>query len=242
MPGRVSRSRDHVVILDRVVRLRDLDPLSAARRTRSRHVVAAGEVVEARDHREATGVDLGDVRHARGVGPEIDAEDAGGAVSIAWIARVQMSTTPGSTTEARQARRRRHAARLAAAAEVGQPLARLHQHELAVAPQRLRVEVPARQVLGQREGVHGHAAHLRPVLDPRPRLGGPEPPGWRRASRCRRGCGTTVAPVRRTPRRSARGRRGRGSARCAERARRARAGPAWPGTCPGRRRSREPSA
>src|SRR3972149_1863523 len=61
------------------------------------------------------------------------------------------------------------AARLGAAPEVGEALAGLHEDQGAVLPQGHAGEVPPRQVLRQREGGDGDAAHLPPVGDPAPR-------------------------------------------------------------------------
>ena len=186
------------------------------------HVVAAGRVEERRDHREATGVDLGDVWLPGCVRFQVELKTPVAGDRSACTARVQMATTPGSTpnepgpasTTCRWAGRRRRSRTDARRSWSAADWPSRHSDSS---------EVTARQVLGEREAWPATPRISRPVLDPGARLGGretgiaPREPLPDRIRHHRR-------PAPEASQRSRRARRGRESPRTsAARARRTRA-------------------
>src|SRR5262245_2168630 len=130
------------------------------------HVVLSGQVEEIHHGDEAARIDLRDAGNTASVLLQIDAESSGDARAErpdgadAGVDDSRVDDRLG------QPRDRGGAARLAAAAEVRQPLDRLHENKRAVLPQALAREISAWEVLRDREGPRRHPAYLAPVRTP----------------------------------------------------------------------------
>src|SRR5260370_26324500 len=137
-----------IVILNYVVGLRNVHGFAERQAdVREYHVVCSSQVEQVRQCNEATSVNLGNARHATGILLEVNIErtrdlPVQGADGVdayfddAWL-----------EDSLRERRDGRGTTRLAAAAEVGDTLTRLDQHEFAVLPEALAGKVPTRQVL-----------------------------------------------------------------------------------------------
>jgi len=126
----------------------------------------AGEVEDPGAGRKPAGVDLRDARPTGHILPQVEVEGPGG---------YQIESLDGGDADLHHSRlvdclgepgRRGDSARCPPDDEVGEPLAGLDDHQLALIPQALGEEIPTGKVLGESEVRHRDTAHLGPVADP----------------------------------------------------------------------------